>query len=305
MKQNFAMLDYPSLAAVAAVVREGTFERAAAALAITPSAVSQRVRGLEERLGAILIVRGQPCEPTELGRSLCAHLDRVRLLEHDLAPALGTLAAGTSERLTLPVAVNADSLATWFPAAAAAFAQVADVSLDLALDDEAHTARRLRSGEVLAVVTAEREPVQGCRTTPLGALRYAACASPEFAGRHFSRGVTTEALEQAPCLRFDRRDFLQARWARAALGVERVGPVHWVPSTHGFLDMTLVGLGWGMHPCVMVEDHIAAGRLVELAPAHRVNVPLYWTVTRLHAVALHQLTQAVRAAAGAVLVRGG
>ncbi|MCJ8141766.1 LysR family transcriptional regulator ArgP [Ancylobacter sp. A5.8] len=296
------MLDYPSLSAVAAVVREGTFERAAAALAITPSAVSQRVRGLEERLGAILVIRGQPCEPTELGRTLCAHLDRVRLLEHDLAPMLGSVAAGTGERLTLPVAVNADSLATWFPAAAAAFGRVADVSLDLTLDDEAHTAERLRSGEVLAAVTGEREPVQGCRTTPLGALRYAACASPEFVERYFAHGMTAQALEHAPCLRFDRRDLLQARWARVALGSERIGPVHWVPSTHGFLDMTLVGLGWGMHPCVMVENNLATGRLVDLSPPHRIDVALYWTITRLHSTALRQLTQAVRAAAAAILV---
>lgn len=297
------MLDYPALAAVAAVVREGSFERAAAALAITPSAVSQRVRGLEERLGAILIVRGQPCEPTELGRSLCAHLDRVRLLEHDLAPALGRAAAGAGERLTLPVAVNADSLATWFPAAAAAFGRVAPVSLDLALDDEAHTATRLRAGEVLAAVTAEAEPVQGCRTLSLGALRYAACASPDFYARYFPHGVTATALEAAPCLRFDRRDFLQARWALAALGVARVGPVHWVPSTHGFLDMTRVGLGWGLHPTVMVDAPLAAGQLVELVPGQRVDVPLYWTVIRLQTQALRQLTEAVCAAAGAVLSR--
>ncbi|MQT13469.1 LysR family transcriptional regulator ArgP [Segnochrobactrum spirostomi] len=298
------MLDYPSLAAVAAVVREGTFERAAAALGITPSAVSQRVRGLEERLGAILIVRGQPCEPTELGRTLCAHLDRVRLLEHDLAPALGR-AAGPGERLTLPIAVNSDSLATWFPAAAAAFGRRVDASLDLALDDEAYTAARLRSGEVLAAVTAEREPVQGCRTLTLGALRYAACASPDFVARHFPRGVTAEALAAAPCLRFDRRDFLQARWAKAAFGIDLAGPVHWVPSTHGFLDMTLAGLGWGLHPCGMVQPHLAAGRLVDLGPEHRVEVPLYWTVTRLHAAPLRHLTDAVRIAARGVLVGGG
>ena len=299
------MLDYPSLAAVAAVVREGTFERAAAALGITPSAVSQKVRGLEERLGAVLIVRGKPCEATELGRTFCAHLDRVRLLEHDLAPALGSVAATTGERLTLPLAVNADSLATWFPAAAAEFGRKTDVLLDLALDDEAHTAERLRSGQVLAAVTAEREPVPGCRTTPLGALRYAACASPEFAARYFAEGITSETLERAPSLRFDRRDFLQARWARAAHGLELVGPTHWVPSTHGFLDMTLAGLGWAMHPWVMIENHFDASRLVELAPAHRLDVPLYWTVTRLHASALRRLTEAVRKAASTVLVSGG
>jgi LysR family transcriptional regulator (chromosome initiation inhibitor) len=297
------MLDYPSLAAVAAVVREGSFERAAAALGITPSAVSQRVRGLEERLGAILIVRGQPCEPTALGRTLCAHLDRVRLLEHDLAPSLG--AGGTGERLTLPIAVNADSLAAWFPRAAAEFAEVAEVSLDLTLDDEAHTAGRLRSGEVLAAVTAEGEPVPGCRTIPLGALRYAACASPDFFARHFAGGINSEALDRAPYLRFDRRDFLQTRWAREAHAVELAAPVHWVPSTYGFLDMTLAGLGWALHPCVMVEDHLAAGRLIELAPARRMDVPLYWVVTRLHATALSRLTAAVRRAAAAVLVSRG
>ena len=57
------MLDYPSLAAVAAVVREGSFERAARALNVTPSAISQRVKQLEERLGSVLIIRGQPCVP--------------------------------------------------------------------------------------------------------------------------------------------------------------------------------------------------------------------------------------------------
>lgn len=295
------MLDYPSLAAVAAVVREGSFERAASALGITPSAVSQRVRGLEERVGAVLVVRGQPCAATELGRTLCAHLDRVRLLEHDL-PALGGALGPAEGRLTLPVAVNADSLATWFPAAAAAFGREGDAALDLALDDEAHTSRRLRAGEVLAAVTAEREPVQGCRTVPLGALRYAACATPDFVARHFAGGVGAATLAAAPSLRFDRRDFIQSRWARAAHGVEPAGPVHWVPSTHGFLDMTLAGLAWGMHPFVMAKPHLDAGRLVELPPGHRVDVPLYWTVARLHASSLSRLTKAVRLAAARVLV---
>ena len=58
------MLDYPSLFALAAVVKEGSFERAARALHVTPSAVSQRIRLLEERLGCALVVRGQPCQAT-------------------------------------------------------------------------------------------------------------------------------------------------------------------------------------------------------------------------------------------------
>lgn len=297
MKHSFIMLDYASIAAVAAVIREGTFERGAASLGITPSAISQRVRGLEERLGAILIVRGAPCEPTELGRTLCAHLDRVRLLEHDIAPSLGRGAADASAPLAVRVAVNADSLATWFPSAIAAFGRQAGVSLDLTLEDETATADKLRSGEVLAAVTADPDPVQGCKTIALGTLRYAACASPDFVHRHFADGMTAAALAAAPYLRFDRRDMLQHRWAKDAHGVELAGPTHWVPSPQGFVDLALRGLGWGMQSLDSIEAHISGGRLIELSPARRLHVPLYWTVARLHAAPLQRLTEEVRAAA--------
>jgi LysR family transcriptional regulator (chromosome initiation inhibitor) len=297
MKHSFIMLDYPALAAVAAVIREGSFERAADALGITPSAVSQRVRGLEERLGTVLVVRGQPCSPTELGRSLCAHVDRVRLLEAELTPALAPDSEAKGPPLTLKVAVNADSLATWFPRAAASFAQATGMLLDLRLEDEAHTADRLRSGEVLAAVTAESEPVQGCRTVLLGVLRYAACASPDFTNRHFRAGVNADTLAKAPHLRFDQRDFLQARWAREAHGLDLRAPVHWVPSAHGFLDLAVAGLGWGLQPVPLARPQLAAGRLVELPPALRIEVKLHWTVARLHAASLRALTDAVRRAA--------
>lgn len=291
------MLDYPSLAAVNAIIREGSFERAAAVLGITSSAISQRVRGLEERLGAILIIRGHPCTATDLGRRLCAHLDQVQLLESELVPLLGGKTASGAQPLTLKIAVNADSLASWFPGAIAAFGRESNISLDLTLDDEAHTAERLRSGEVLAVVTAESEPVQGCKTFPLGALRYAACASPDFMARHFASGVNAATLALAPHLRFDRRDRLQARWALAAFGIDLARPMHWIPSAQGFIDLSLAGVAWGLQPLALVQPHIDAGRLVELPPALRIDVALYWTVARLHASTLERLTKAVQFAA--------
>ena len=297
IKHYLFMLDYASLAAVGAVIREGSFERAAAVLGMTASAVSQRVRGLEERLGAVLIMRGQPCLPTDLGRELCAHLDRVQLLEVDLAPALAGRDGKTGMPLTLRLAVNADSLATWFPQAAAAFGRETGILLDLILDDEAHTAARLRSGEVLAAVTADPDPVQGCRTVALGALRYVACASPDFMSRHFGAGVDGATLAKAPCMRFDRRDMLQARWAGEAYGLGLPARANWVPSTQGFLDLALAGLAWGLHPLELARPHIAAGRLIELPPYLRLDVKLYWTVVRLHAAALSHLTRAVCTAA--------
>jgi len=301
MKHDFTMLDYASIAAVAAIVREGTFERGAASLGITPSAISQRVRGLEERLGAIVIVRGQPCEPTELGRALCAHLDRVRLLEHDLAPSLGRTAANVDAPMIIRIAVNSDSLPTWFPTAIAAFDPGPNVTFDLTLDDEARTADRLRANDVLAAVTADAQPVQGCKTVPLGALHYAACATPAFIDRYFGDGVNAQTLARAPHMRFDRHDTMQARWAREAHGIDLTSPVHRVPSTHGMLHFILAGLCWGMKPVPLVEEHLSAGRLVELPPALRLDVDLYWTVSRLHAATLFRLTAAIRETAARML----
>ena len=292
------MLDYPAIAAVSAVVKGGSFERAAGLLGITPSAVSQRVRGLEERLGAMVVVRGQPCTATELGAALCAHLDQVRMLEADLPLAANAGAAP----VTVKLAISSDSLASWFTPAATAFAHASGLMLDLTLEDEAHTADRLRSGEVVGAITADPEPVQGCRTVALGTLRYLACASPDFAERYFGNGVNAETLARAPHLRFDSRDALQARWAREVHGVELDGPAHWVPSTRGFLDFALAGLAWGLHPAPLIAPYVADGRMVELPPRQSIGVDLYWTFTRLHAQSLGPLTEAIRRAAADSLV---
>jgi LysR family transcriptional regulator (chromosome initiation inhibitor) len=288
------MLDYPGLAALAAVVREGGFDRAAAALGVTPSAVSQRIRALEERMGAVLVARGSPPRATDAGARLCAHLERVRLLEADLAAASGGAAAPAP---TLRIAVNADSFGTWFPAAAAAFAGATGALVDIALDDEGHTADRLRAGEVLGAVTADPGPAPGCRVRPLGAMDYAAVASPGFAARWFPAGADAAALARAPMLRFDGRDDLQARWMRAATGAAVPAPTHWIPATQGFVDCALAGLGWGMSPVALVRGHLAAGRLVEPVPGVRIAVRLFWQHARLGSALLDRLTREVRAAA--------
>src|ERR1700753_3821693 len=140
------MLDYASLSAVAAVVREGSFERAARTLNVTPSAVSQRIKQLEERLGGVLIVRGRPCTATAMGRSICRHVEQVGMLEHELQGTLPRLAEAREEKITLRVAVNADSLGTWFIGAMAEFLKSDPVLLDVASDDQEHTQEWLRAG---------------------------------------------------------------------------------------------------------------------------------------------------------------
>jgi LysR family transcriptional regulator, chromosome initiation inhibitor len=289
------MLDYASLAAVATIVREGSFERAARALNVTPSAISQRVKQLEDRLGCVLIVRGQPCTATETGRRLCRHVEQVGMLEQDLRTALPRVAPSGKDdgRVTLRVAVNADSLGTWFIAAMTAFLEGDRALLDIALDDQEHTLDWLRSGEVQAAVTANSRPVQGCDSIALGKMRYVAVASPEFVQRYFPRGVTAPALAEAPSLNFDRKDRLQARWIRGACRRDVDVPVHWLPSIQAFVDAGLAGIGWGVNPLLLVQTQLRNGTLIELAPERSMAVPLFWQHTRLQMPMLARLTRAV------------
>ncbi len=291
------MLDYAALNALATVVREGSFERAARALNVTPSAVSQRVKLLEERIGGALLVRGQPCVATEAGLQLCRHVERVGMLEHELRDALPVLGAGEAgERVTVRVAVNADSLATWFVGAAAFFSQQHGALLDLTVDDQDHTAERLRSGAVLAAVTALAQPVAGCNSEALGTMHYVAAASPAFVQSHFAKGVGARTLAQAPSLVFDRKDALQARWVRRICHREVETPRHWLPSPQAFVEAARAGMGWGMHPLSMVAQALRDGLLVELVPGSRLPVPLYWQQARAAPRLLARLGDCVRAA---------
>lgn len=288
------MLDYASLEAVAMVVREGSFEKAAGVLGITPSAVSQRVRGIEERLGAILVVRSQPCIATDLGAKLCAHIERVKLLESNLTDFIPGMPAGEgSHRFTLNIAVNRDSLGTWFPTATAHFSSKSDALFNIVLDSEEQTVDRLRSGEVIAAVTADGAPVQGCRKMSLGSLRYVATASPSFANKYFGDAPDLATLQRAPMLQVDRQDGLQNRWIEEVFGESIAAPTHWVPSTQGCLDMVLCGLGWGMTPSILARDYLADGRLLELAPYHKVDVDLFWQYSRIKAKLLSEITNSV------------
>ncbi len=293
------MLDYAALAALAAVVREGSFDRAARALHVTPSAVSQRVRLLEERVGCALVVRGQPCRATETGRRLCQHVDRVRLLEQDLQGTLPALAPEGVARVALPVAVNADSLATWFAPALARFAANAPVLVELAVDDQDHTTEWLRSGAVLAAVTGTARPAAGCSVRPLGAMRYVAAASPAFVKRHFAAGVGAGTLARAPSLVFNTKDELQDRWVRRLCHRHVELPRHTLPSPQAFVTAAVAGMGWGLQPLALVAPLLADGALVELVPGTPLDVPLHWQHARAASALLDGLGREVAAAARA------
>lgn len=288
------MLDYPALAALSEIVRRGSFEAAAHALGVTQSAVSQRIKVLEGRVGQVLLDRGPPVMPTKAGLRLVAHLDQVRLLEAGIDAA-----AAPAERPVIRIAVTADSLATW---AIATLPEVPGL-VDLVVDDQDHAENWLRAGLVSAAISATRGPVAGCDSHPLGAMRYLATASPEFIARHFAHGVTPEALAHAPAITFNSKDGLQDLWAEGEAGRRIALPTHMIPSTQAFVEAVRLGMGWGMNPEILIGNDLAAGHLLPIGRAPALDVGLYWQVARIVAPQLLPLTRAIRRAARAQLIQ--
>ncbi|MEV7069888.1 LysR family transcriptional regulator ArgP [Streptomyces sp. NPDC093990] len=281
-----------------AVVDEGTFDAAAAALHVTPSAVSQRVKALEQRTGRVLLVRTKPVRPTESGEVVVRFARQLARLERDALAELGV--PGEQEVTRVSVAVNADSLATWFLEALTRVPGRERLCFELRREDETRTAELLREGLVMAAVTSSPEAVAGCSVRALGRMRYLAAAEPGFVERWLA-GPSPDGLADAPVVTFDRSDDIQDGFLRG-LGLDGASRVrHAVPTSEGFVEAVARGLGWGMVPEVQAEPLLRTGRLVPLAPDRPVDVPLYWQQWKLDSPALATLADAVTAAASAAL----
>jgi LysR family transcriptional regulator (chromosome initiation inhibitor) len=281
--------DLAQLRALAAVVDEGSFEAAAAALHVTQSAVSQRIKALEAAAGQVLVRRARPAGVTDAGRTYLRLARQVTALVHEAQQELVPSAGGP---VTIPVAVNADSLATWVLPALAPLA--GRVCLDLHREDQDRTADLLRAGTVMAAIAAVEAPVQGCRSTRLGVMRYRPVATPAFVQRWFAAGVAPETLAAAPVVVFDRSDDLQDAYLRTHQEGLRP-PRHHVPASADFAGAVRLGYGWGMLPDEQVRA--SEGRVVELDPGHHVDVTLFWQQWALRTPTLDLIADAVRSAA--------
>ncbi|MGO1053416.1 LysR family transcriptional regulator ArgP [Crossiella sp. CA198] len=284
-------LPFDQVRTLLAAVDEGTFEAAARALHVTPSAVSQRIKALEQRVGRVLLQRAKPVRLTSSGEVVARFGRQLALLAHDARAELGLPEDGRPT--VLPVAVNADSLATWFLTALTRVPEHLQVCFALRREDQDHTTDLLREGLVLAAVTSTVEPVQGCSVRPLGRMRYRAMASPAFRRRWLTGGPLAELLPAAPVVVFDGKDDLQHRFARDLTQREPSSRQHLVPASDVFLAAVVQGLGWGMIPDGQAGEHAARGTLVDLAPPHPVDVPLYWQQWKLDSPPLSALAEAV------------
>jgi LysR family transcriptional regulator, chromosome initiation inhibitor len=281
----------------AAVIELGSFDAAADRLHVTPSAVSQRIKALEQRVGQVLVVREKPCTATAAGIPLLRLAAQTALLESE---ALAEMGGGVGSAARIALAVNADSMATWFTRV---FGALDGVLFDIRIEDQDHSARLLREGVVMGAVTTERTPVPGCRVQPLGVMRYIPVASKTYIRRYLPDGFTAHVVGEAPSLAWNRDDALQDELVRKQFRRHVARPQHFVPTAEGFGAAVRAGLGWGMFPDSLAEPHLNDGSFVRVSDVH-LDVPLYWQCWKLDSPIVGRITDAVRTAAAANLRTG-
>ncbi len=269
--------DPVALDCLAALADTGSFERAAQQLSITQSAVSQRLRTLETGLGRLLVVRSRPLRLTEPGKLLLRYARQLQALRADITRELGGV-GNSNERL--PIAVNADSLATWVLPALDAVVQDGQregYGLELIVDDQDFTHEWLREGAVLGCVSTVSEALRGCRVTVLGTMRYIAVASPAFVARELPTGLNRANFAALPWLVFNRKDDMHSAWVSRAFGIDapRLVPRS-VPSSEAHARAAAMGWGLAVMPEQMATRWLASGELLAVHPEVHVDVQLHW-----------------------------
>ncbi|OOG53437.1 LysR family transcriptional regulator ArgP [Polaromonas sp. C04] len=297
--------DPDALECLAAIVEEGGFERAAQRLCITQSAVSQRLRSLEAQVGTVLIVRSRPLHPTPAGQLLLKHTRQLRLLRADMERDLQELAPGNAggarEEERIAIAINADSIATWALPALDALARQG-LPMEIITDDQDFTQEWLREGKVLGCVTTLDSALRGCRLVPLGAMRYVAVAQAAYAAAQAPQGLGPHNFGNLGFVAFNRKDDMQSEFVAKALGLKHVTLKQlFVPSSEGQVRAVRAGWGVSVLPELLVQDLMAQGELVNMAPGHALPIQLYWHCWNLESQVLDALTSALTAAAAATL----
>lgn len=294
------------LRALLAVIDTGTFDAAAGVLHVTPSAVSQRIKALESAAGRVLLRRTKPATATPDGEVLVRLAKQWELLlaetraEFVGAPDDDDLPLVERPRVHLPVATNADSLATWLLPVLARFHREHAVAVEVFRDDETRSSTLLRTGDVLAAVTSEPLAIRGCALQSLGTMRYLPVATPEFIDTWLPDGPDADALARAPMVQFDRNDHIQRNISAALAGRPVDPPAVYIPASTEYHRAVALGIGWGAVPVVQIADALDTGR-VRLIADHHIDVPLYWQHWKLSSPLLQTLTTSVVDGAARVL----
>ncbi len=270
-----AKLDYKLLQALATVIKNQSFERAAEVLCITQSAVSQRIKLLEQNIAQPVLIRSQPLQATELGKKLINHYYQVEQLEADLLPDI--LNDNPQTPLTIHLATNADSLATWLIPAIAETIKSNLIELNMLISDESRTIEKLKNGEAFGAIGLQHKALKGCQATRLGNFNYVVVASPEFRDTYFKKGINAQTLKYAPGVAFDQKDNMHVQFIEQEYGLKEGDyPLHAIRSSEAFVTLAKHGAAYCLVSELQIQDELNAGTLVNLLPDYKLVETLYW-----------------------------
>ncbi len=270
-----ANLDYKLLAALAEIIELQSFELAAKKLFISQSAISQRIKALEEQVGQPVLIRTQPLIATLAGEQLLSHFKKVKQLEHELLPIL--LPNKPRKPINVSLAVNADSIATWFIEAITPVLREQLVELNLIIEHEERTLDKLRRGEAIGAVSVIEKPLKGYRSVKLGEMEYCLVASKGFAKKYFPDGVKQSSLKMAPAISYDHKDDMHARYIAKHFSIASSEYYcHCVRSSDAFLELVKQGVAYCLLPKLLIEEELATAQLIDLCPDKALVETLYW-----------------------------
>lgn len=286
-----SQLDYRWIKALDAVINEQGFEAAAEKLFITQSAVSQRIKQLEKYIGQSLLVRENPPRATQAGKELLGLYRRTQLLEQEVLPKL----TATQQRaISISIATNADSLATWLLPALQELLLAPLIELNLVLGDETKNLQHLKNGSVIGALSTEAKTISGCSCQHLGNVEYVCVASPTFQQRYFAHGMTREAVAKAPTVAFDQADNMHLEFLQRYFSITaNTECTHIVRSSEAFVQMAKMGVAYCLIPEIQIRAELQQGALVKLAADKKIVRPLYWHHWTFESETLNQVTQAI------------
>ncbi|MDO7083321.1 LysR family transcriptional regulator ArgP [Pseudocolwellia sp. AS88] len=268
-------IDYKLLHAFNMVIKYESFDKAAEFLYLTQSAVSQRIKQLEQLVSQPVLIRSTPLRATEIGKKLLNHYYQVQQLEADLLPHI--YPEDLISPLTISLATNADSLATWLIPALAKLIQTHNIELNLEVTNETNTIYKLKNGEVFGAISTQATALPGCVVDKLGNMNYVLVASPDFRDKHFKKGVNKDALLKAPGLLFDSKDMMHIEFIKKEFGLLQGSyPCHIIHSSEAFVNFAKQGLAYCLIAELQIKDELKEGKLINLLPKKQINQTLYW-----------------------------
>ena len=270
------MARFDGLAGFAAVVRAGSFTRAAAQLGVTQSALSQTVRALERRLDLKLLNRTtRSLSPTEAGERLYQTVaPRFADIEAELA-VLGEMRGKPAGSVRITATEHAvrtlvwPRLRTWLP-------KYPDIRIEISSDNRFTdiVAERFDIGVRLGADVAK----DMIAVRMAADMRIAVVGSPGYFARH-PRPRTPQDLIDHDCIGLrlpTHGGLLHWEFKRRGRSLNAQVNGRLVFNTNYLIvAAALSGQGLAWLPADIVEGDIAAGRLISVLDAWAITYPGY------------------------------